>query len=92
LMRPGLFPILDSRIRKLYRDEARLAAAAIKVERPEFPYSETYWGAIRNDVIANEGALLELRSQAAESANALVKVAAERISDVRMLDLLAWKI
>lgn len=92
LMRPGLFPILDSRIRNLYRVEARNASVAIKVERSTFPYSETYWGAIRNDIFSNEGALLQLRSQAAESANPLVKAAAERVTDVRLLDLLAWKI
>lgn len=92
LMRPGLFPILDTRIRALYRSEASSAAVAIKKVRPELDYKKTYWGAIRNDVITNETALAELRRQAAQSENPLVKRTAAQISDVRMLDLLAWRI
>ena len=71
---------------------SELTAAMVAAKRPALGYSKTHWGAIRNDVIANEAALLEPRSQGRSSANPLVQTVARTVSDVRLLDLLAWKI
>ncbi len=90
LMRPHLFPILDSRIRHRYSKSAADAAETIRRARPDFQFRRSYWGAIRNDLITNERALRELRRDGAGHASARVRRAAAELSDLRLLDLIAW--
>ncbi|SBT52507.1 hypothetical protein GA0070611_5667 [Micromonospora auratinigra] len=91
LTRPGLFPILDSAVRKRYRRAAKEAAqtltAAGCLDRPR---RRAYWAAIRQDLLRSQDGLAQLRSAASEHDNALVREAAQKLSDVRLLDILTW--
>ena len=91
LMRPGLFPILDSYLTRLYRPAAREAATDVGQQRPSLgQFTALYWEAIRRDIIRSEAALRELREVLAASLVPLAGTAARRLSDLRLLDILAW--
>jgi hypothetical protein len=89
-MRPGFIPILDSRLLALYRRPARAAARALAgVDRPS--PRRAYWAAIRHDLLLAGDALAQLRSHMQNSdSEGMLAQAAERLSDVRLLDILAW--
>ena len=90
LMRPGLFPILDSHLQTTYRRAATDAATAVLAGRPEMKSKRMYWAAIRNDLITNAPSLIDLRSALCQSNDALVVAAADRLTDLRLLDILSW--
>jgi Family of unknown function (DUF6308) len=91
LMRPGLFPILDSYLTRLYRLAAREAAADAGQQRPSLgQFTTLYWEAIRRDILRGEAALRELRKVLAASSVPSAQTAARRLSDLRLLDILAW--
>lgn len=81
LKRRSLFPILDSRVKKLYDEPAKAAAKALGS-----PHSHRYWATIREDVIRNREELDSIRSggSMAEELSSL--------SDLRLLDILSWKL
>ena len=86
LKRPALFPILDSKLMALYR---RPAAEAAK-RHPQLGYRRLYWAACREDVIANREPLDGLRTELEDQEGLLKKMAA--LSDIRLLDISAWKV
>ncbi|WP_416063779.1 DUF6308 family protein [Rhodococcus indonesiensis] len=88
LKRPGLFPILDSKVMAVYRSQARAAAARY----PHRGRRALFWAAIR-DVCANldSGALPLFRNRLAQSETEHVRQIAG-LTDVRLLDLLTWAI
>jgi hypothetical protein len=91
LMRPGLFPVLDSYLTRFYRTAARAAAIDIGQKRASLGGFRTlYWEAIRQDLLGNEVGLQVLRRTLTESAAPLAEQAARRLSDLRLLDMLAW--
>jgi len=90
LMRPGLFPILDSHLQMTYRKAATEAATAVRAVRPEVKFKRMSWAAIRNDLIANAQALIDLRDALRQSDDPLVVTAAGRLTDLRLLDILSW--
>ena len=54
LMRPEMFPILDSRLAARYELGAKQAAKAVNGCRPDLPASKyAYWATIRQDVLTN---------------------------------------
>lgn len=81
--RPHLYPILDSRLAKIYEDVASTAA----LDYPERGSQTMYWAAIRNDVVSNQNALHQLRERLAarDSTSRLAE-----LSDIRILDILSW--
>ncbi|UZF48496.1 DUF6308 family protein [Rhodococcus rhodochrous] len=89
LKRPGLFPILDSKVMAFYRLHARAAAARY----PHRGKRAMYWAAIRDDVCANldSGALPLFRRRLEQSEAEQVRRIAS-LSDVRLLDLLTWAV
>lgn len=89
LKRPGLFPILDSKVMAVYRTQARAAAALY----PHRGRRALFWAAIRDDLCANldSGALPLFRSRLAQSETEHVRRIAG-LTDVRLLDLLTWAI
>jgi hypothetical protein len=90
-MRPALFPILDSRLRSFYGPAAKAAARDIASRRPEFAACKRMtWEAVRRDLLSNEAALRELRGALRGTDRALASEASARLSDVRLLDMLAW--
>lgn len=91
LMRPGMFPILDSRLTSLYDAAAKVAAREVAARRPEFArFKRLQWEAVRRDLVESEKALVELREALGQVAVPLAAEAAEHISDLRLLDMLAW--
>ena len=91
LMRPGLFPILDSYLTVFYRTAARAAAIDVGLKRVSLRTFRTlYWEAVRRDIVANEAALHVLRRVLPATAAPLAEQATERLSDLRLLDMLAF--
>lgn len=88
LKRPDLFPILDSRLVRVYRDQAKQHAGIY----PSLDYKRMFWAAIRADLVSTteSGALAQVRtalaSHKAEHARKLADV-----SDLRLLDILTWR-
>ncbi|MFD0449501.1 DUF6308 family protein [Rhodococcus aetherivorans] len=89
LKRPGLLPILDSKVMAFYRMQARAAAARY----PHRGRRALFWAAIRDDLCANldSGALPLFRRRLAQSETEHVRRIAA-LTDVRLLDLLTWAI
>ncbi|UGQ60500.1 DUF6308 family protein (plasmid) [Rhodococcus pyridinivorans] len=89
LKRPGLFPILDSKVMAFYRLQARAAAARY----PHRGRRAMFWTAIRDDVCTNldSGALPMLRRRLAQSETDQVRRLAT-LTDVRLLDVLTWAV
>jgi hypothetical protein len=91
LMRPGLFPILDSYLTRFYRTAARAAAIDVGQTRPSLARFRTlYWEAVRRDIVDSEVALQALRRVLPATGAPLAEQAAERLSDLRLLDMLAF--
>ncbi|MGW5322541.1 DUF6308 family protein [Rhodococcus pyridinivorans] len=89
LKRPGLFPILDSKVMAFDRLHARAAAARY----PHRAKRAMFWAAIRDDVCTNldSGALPLFRRRLAQSEIEQVRRIAT-LTDVRLLDILTWAI
>jgi hypothetical protein len=91
LMRPGLFPILDSYLTAFYREAARAAAVDVGRKRASLgTFKALYWEAIRRDILGSEESLRVLRSVLAGSEARLTNEAARSLSDLRLLDMLAF--
>jgi hypothetical protein len=91
LMRPGLFPILDSYLTRFYRTAARAAAIDVGRQRPSLAQFRTlYWEAIRRDIAASQAAVQALRQVLPATGAPLAEQATERLSDLRLLDMLAF--
>ncbi|SNT55816.1 hypothetical protein SAMN05421812_109277 [Asanoa hainanensis] len=87
LTRPGLFPILDRRMLQLYHQPARTAARDLEdVRRDKRPVRRAYWAAIRRDLLQAEDALAALRAALRDTGDG------GELSDVRLLDILAWSV
>jgi len=87
-MRPHFFPVLDSRIRKRYRSFARECAIDLSLE-PVVKYA--YWAAIRKDIMMSSKGLTSLREDLRSiGGGGLLTQWAEKISDVRLHDVVAW--
>jgi hypothetical protein len=93
LMRPGLFPILDSYLIRFYRTAARAAAIDLGQKRASLGRFRTlYWEAVRRDILDNEAGLEVLRQVLAATGAPLPEQAARSLSDLRLLDMLAWAV
>jgi Family of unknown function (DUF6308) len=91
LMRPALFPILDSYLIRFYRVPAREAATDVALARPSLgPYKALYWEAIRRDILSNQTSLRVIRQLLPATGNPLAEQAAWALTDLRLLDMLAW--
>lgn len=87
--RPSLYPILDSRLRQLYRPAAREAARQLATRSERWKgIREHYWEAIRLDLISNEEALQNLRSELRNSGEP--GSLAVGLTNLRLLDLVTW--
>ena len=91
LMRPELFPILDSRLAARYDLSAKQAAHAVNVCRDDLPTSKyAYWAAIRQDLLNNTSALAAVRDSLTATDDPFIVEAIGRLSDVRILDIITW--
>lgn len=85
LKRPTQFPILDSRLTRIYA-EAAVRAASIYPNRNQH---RMYWAAIRSDLIGSAAGLTELRRRIIEHPDAKVR-ALRVVSDLRLHDMISW--
>jgi len=87
-MRPHFFPVLDSRIRRKYRSYARECANDLSLG-PDVRYA--YWAAIREDITMSSTVLMSLREDLKSTGGGgLLTEWAEKVSDVRLHDVVAW--
>ncbi|GII25698.1 DUF6308 family protein [Planosporangium mesophilum] len=93
LTRPAFFPILDTQVLKLYRTSAQIAARDLsEAGSPYAPPRRAFWEAFRQDVIRAGDGLAALRDAARNDDHPVVAEAADQLSDVRIIDILAWSI
>ena len=93
LMRPGLFPIIDSYLTRFYRAAARAAAIELGPQRASLGrFSTLYWEAVRRDILGNEAGLQVLRQVLAATGVPLAEQAARTLTDLRLLDMLVWAV
>jgi hypothetical protein len=91
LMRPGMFPILDSRLQRLYDGPGVVAAKDVAKARPAFASVRSLrWEAIRRDLVLNAEHLTELRRLVRSAGIAKASEVIDELSDVRILDILSW--
>ncbi len=88
LKRPRLYPVLDDQVKRFYR--ARAVAEAGRPDVAWRGYRMTYWGAIRRDLLAwrEVQAFEALREQLYQRD----RPQHARLSDVRLLDITAWRL
>lgn len=87
IKRPHLFPVLDARLRRLYAEVERQYT---RENRAQLQHDHNYWGVIRRDVIDNGTALEDYRLQLAAGDGLQPQMAT--LSDVRLLDIVSWKL
>jgi len=90
--RPGLFPILDERIKSLYRP-----CATAWIDRLDYLGGVTiidsppYWAAFRDDLVMNHHLLKAYQVQMADDGDETVRLLA-KFTYVRLQDIIAWTI
>jgi len=90
---PGLFPILDSKLRTVYRKAARTAASRHNIHGRR-AVKRAFWVAIRDDLTDPDNAvtLAKLRRLLEGHHGEVFQWAAKNLTDVRMLDMITWKL
>ncbi|MFC7024615.1 DUF6308 family protein [Promicromonospora thailandica] len=88
LKRPGLIPVLDSHLLRSYATPATEAARRY----PQLGATRLYWAAIREDLIdeTNAAVLGQVRGALASHDEPRVQ-AVSRLTDLRLLDVVAWR-
>lgn len=90
--RPNLYPILDERIKRLYRPGAAAWTAHLDhLGGVTIADSPPYWAAFRDDLVKNRDMLDTYQVQLAEDEDKTVRVMA-KLTCVRLQDILAWMI
>lgn len=92
LKRPGLYPILDERVKGLYRPCAAAWTGRLSHRGGmTLVDSPPYWAAFRDDLVRNCDALDTYRAQLAEDEDEVVRFMA-RLTRLRLQDIIAWMI
>lgn len=90
--RPALYPILDRRLKRLYRKSAaRWIRPLAHLGNLTLDDSPPYWAAIRDDLISCQADLAQCRQVLANDPDETVRNLA-KLTDVRLLDILGWAI
>jgi hypothetical protein len=90
--RPDLYPILDLRVKRLYRPGA--AAWIVRMSHlgeVTLADSPPYWAAFRDDLVRNHEALRAYQRQMAEDSDERVRMMAN-LTCLRLQDVIAWMI
>jgi len=87
LSRPGLFPVLDLPVRRLYNEPAQRAWGAHQGLATS-QTSRSYWQVIRDDVLAAEGVIASWRVRLAAS-EAIEEKRVATLSDIRLWEIMA---
>jgi hypothetical protein len=86
--RPHLFPILDSKLRKLYEEQEKACRAKHRDLLPDD--GRNFWGVIRLDVLRNLPELNQYRRLLSKEPDLLGSLSS--LSDLRLLDILSWRL
>src|SRR5258706_3593602 len=90
--RPGLYPILDDRLRHLYSDcAARWIEPLAHLGGLSLADSPPYWAAFREDLLRCRDELHSYREILRWDDDTSVRCLAD-LTDVRLLDIIAWSI
>jgi hypothetical protein len=90
--RPGLYPILDKRIKEFYEPCAAAWTDRLgHLGSVTIADSPPYWAAFREDLVRNRGLLEEYKVQIAEDEDETVRSMAD-LTCVRLQDIIAWMI
>ena len=92
IKRPDLYPILDARLRNLYRERASLWVGRFTSPDRAITLRDSppYWAAIRQDLLGNEAELDDYRMQLGSDPNATIRRMAG-LSKLRLIDITAWR-
>lgn len=92
IKRPGLYPILDRRIRSAYQQYAATWTERLgHLKGVTDTDSPPYWAAFRDDLIRNSTALEQGQVKLAQDADEDVRSMA-RLTTVRLQDIIAWSV
>jgi len=91
IKRPALYPILDDKVRDLYRDNAKPWVDELGRLEVTIEDSPPYWAAIRHDLVRNKAPLDEYRRDLATDADETVRLMAQ-LTDLRLQDIVAWQV
>jgi len=92
LKRPGLYPILDKRVKSLYRPCAAEWTGRLGHRGgTALADSPPYWAAFRDDLGSNYIALRAFQAQMAEDEDKVVRTMA-KLSCLRLQDIIAWMV
>ena len=92
LKRPGLYPILDDRIKRLYKPCAVTWPGRLHyLQGVAATDSPPYWAAFREDLIRNHDPLEAYRGQLASDDSQTVRLMA-KLTRLRLQDIIAWRI
>ena len=90
--RPGLYPILDDRLVRLYGPRVSAWPERLHyLEGVTATDSPPYWAAFRDDLVANHDALERYRVQLAEDDSETVRLMS-KLTRLRLQDIIAWAI
>lgn len=92
LKRPGLYPILDGRVKSLYRPCAAAWTGRLShLGGTTLADSPPYWSAFRDDLVRNCDVLRTYRTQMAADDDEVLRFMA-RLTCLRLQDIIAWMI
>lgn len=90
LKRPGLYPILDERVKSLYRSRAAEWTDRLShLGGITLADSPPYWAAFREDLVRNFDVLRTFQAQMAEDQEEAVRTVA-KLTCLRLQDIIAW--
>ena len=90
--RPGLYPILDDRVKRLYRPRAASWADRMNhLGGMTLDDSPPYWAAVRDDLARNHEVLRRYHLLMAEDSDEGVRIMAD-LTCLRLQDVIAWMI
>jgi hypothetical protein len=89
IKRPALYPVLDSKVRGLYEDQARPWITKLGQLGVTAGDSPPYWAAIREDLLCNRAGIDTCRDKLATDSDPVVAMMAA-LSTLRLQDILAW--
>jgi hypothetical protein len=91
IKRPGLYPILDNRVRNLYRDQAAQWIGELARLRVTIKDSPPYWAAVRTDLAFNAPQLGVYRQELSASIDDVTVLMAQ-LTNLRLQDIVAWHV
>lgn len=92
LKRPGLYPILDERVKRLYRPcAAEWTSRLSHLGGATLADSPPYWSAFRDDLVRNCDVLRAYQAQMGEDEDGVVRTMA-KLTCLRLQDIIAWMV